>query len=78
MLFTFVLPKSKAIFAEIPGVMETGSARKIDRRYSFNDACQWFIDHAGKLGRSIRGRNYFLLKNEPKFLGLSGLNIYFS
>ena len=26
--------------------METGSARKVDRRYSFNDACQWFIDHA--------------------------------
>eukprot|EP00095_Tigriopus_kingsejongensis_P011320 maker-scaffold1444_size41037-snap-gene-0.7 protein:Tk11320 transcript:maker-scaffold1444_size41037-snap-gene-0.7-mRNA-1 annotation:"sarcalumenin isoform x2" len=33
-------------FAEIPGVLETGSARKIDRRYPFNDACQWFIDHA--------------------------------
>ena len=37
---------AKAIFAEIPGVLETGSARKVDRRYPFNDACQWFIDHA--------------------------------
>merc|ERR1712150_292183 len=35
----------KAIFAEIPGLLETGS-KKIDRRYPFNDACQWFIDHA--------------------------------
>ena len=26
--------------------METGTIRKIDRRYPFNDACQWFIDHA--------------------------------
>jgi hypothetical protein len=26
--------------------LETGSARKVDRQYSFNDACQWFIDHA--------------------------------
>jgi hypothetical protein len=25
--------------------LETGS-RKVDRRYPFNDACQWFIDHA--------------------------------
>jgi len=39
----------KAIFAEIPGVLETGSVRKIDRKYPFNDACQWFIDHAGIL-----------------------------
>jgi hypothetical protein len=31
---------------EIPGLLETGSLRKVDRRYSFNDACQWFIDHA--------------------------------
>merc|ERR1712142_1049584 len=36
----------KAAFAEIPGVLETGTIRKIDRRYPFNDACQWFIDHA--------------------------------
>merc|ERR1712107_818012 len=36
----------KATFAEIPGVLETGTIRKIDRRYPFNDACQWFIDHA--------------------------------
>ena len=35
----------KANFAEIPGLLETGS-KKIDRRYPFNDACQWFIDHA--------------------------------
>jgi len=35
----------KATFAEIPGLLETGS-KKIDRRYPFNDACQWFIDHA--------------------------------
>ena len=35
----------QAIFAEIPGLLETGS-KKIDRRYPFNDACQWFIDHA--------------------------------
>merc|ERR1712227_899458 len=34
------------LFAEIPGVLETGTIRKIDRRYPFNDACQWFIDHA--------------------------------
>ena len=26
-------------------MLETGS-RKVDRRYPFNDACQWFIDHA--------------------------------
>lgn len=26
--------------------METGTIRKVDRRYPFNDACQWFIDHA--------------------------------
>ena len=36
----------QATFAEIPGVLETGTIRKIDRRYPFNDACQWFIDHA--------------------------------
>ncbi|CAB4066198.1 Sarcalumenin [Lepeophtheirus salmonis] len=36
----------KATFAEIPGVLETGSVRKRDRQYPFNDACQWFIDHA--------------------------------
>merc|ERR1711992_267834 len=36
----------KATFAEIPGVLETGSKRKVDRLYPFNDACQWFIDHA--------------------------------
>merc|ERR1711963_880564 len=30
----------KATFAEIPGVLETGTIRKIDRRYPFNDACQ--------------------------------------
>jgi len=36
----------KATLAEIPGVLETGTIRKIDRRYPFNDACQWFIDHA--------------------------------
>jgi len=36
----------KVTFAEIPGVLETGTIRKIDRRYPFNDACQWFIDHA--------------------------------
>merc|ERR1711963_967720 len=36
----------KATFAEIPGVLETGTIRKIDRRDPFNDACQWFIDHA--------------------------------
>merc|ERR1719158_904882 len=36
----------KATFAEIPGVLETGTIRKIERRYPFNDACQWFIDHA--------------------------------
>jgi len=36
----------RATFAEIPGVLETGTIRKIDRRYPFNDACQWFIDHA--------------------------------
>ena len=36
----------QATFAEIPGVLETGTIRKIDRRYTFNDACQWFIDHA--------------------------------
>jgi len=36
----------KATFAEIPGVLETGTIRKVDRRYPFNDACQWFIDHA--------------------------------
>merc|ERR1719322_1168293 len=35
----------KATFAEIPGLLETGS-KKIDRKYPFNDACQWFIDHA--------------------------------
>ena len=35
----------QATFAEIPGLLETGS-KKIDRRYPFNDACQWFIDHA--------------------------------
>ena len=35
----------QATFAEIPGVLETGS-RKVDRQYNFNDACQWFIDHA--------------------------------
>ena len=27
-------------------MLETGTIRKIDRRYPFNDACQWFIDHA--------------------------------
>ena len=32
-------------FAEIPGVLETGSNKR-DRKYSFNDAAQWFIDHA--------------------------------
>ena len=26
-------------------MLETGSKRK-DRHYPFNDACQWFIDHA--------------------------------
>jgi len=26
--------------------LETGTKRKIDRLYPFNDACQWFIDHA--------------------------------
>ena len=36
----------KATFAEIPGVLETGSKRKVDRHYPFNEACQWFIDHA--------------------------------
>jgi len=36
----------KVTFAEIPGVLETGTIRKIERRYPFNDACQWFIDHA--------------------------------
>jgi len=36
----------KATFAEIPGVLETGTIKKVDRRYPFNDACQWFIDHA--------------------------------
>jgi len=36
----------KATFAEIPGVLETGTKRKIDRLYPFNEACQWFIDHA--------------------------------
>ncbi|TRY73635.1 hypothetical protein TCAL_03348 [Tigriopus californicus] len=35
-----------ATFAEIPGVLETGSKKRIERNYSFNDACQWFIDHA--------------------------------
>ena len=30
----------QATFAEIPGVLETGTIRKIDRRYPFNDACQ--------------------------------------
>ena len=35
----------QATFAEIPGLLETGS-KKIDRKYPFNDACQWFIDHA--------------------------------
>ena len=30
----------EATFAEIPGVLETGTIRKIDRRYPFNDACQ--------------------------------------
>ena len=35
----------QATFVEIPGVLETGS-RKVDRKYPFNDACQWFIDHA--------------------------------
>ena len=33
-------------FAEIPGVLETGSRRRVDRQFPFNDACQWFIDHA--------------------------------
>lgn len=36
----------QATFAEIPGVLETGSKKRIERKYSFNDACQWFIDHA--------------------------------
>ena len=36
----------QATFAEIPGVLETGSKRKVDRLYPFNEACQWFIDHA--------------------------------
>jgi len=36
----------KATFAEIPGVLETGTKRKVDRLYPFNEACQWFIDHA--------------------------------
>merc|ERR1719384_1273672 len=36
----------KATFAEIPGVLETGSKRKVGRRYPFNEAVQWFIDHA--------------------------------
>ena len=26
--------------------METGTKRKRDRLYNFNEACQWFIDHA--------------------------------
>ena len=36
----------QATFAEIPGVLETGSKRKVDRLYPFNEAVQWFIDHA--------------------------------
>ena len=37
----FLIGKSlQATFAEIPGVLETGTIRKIDRRYPFNDACQ--------------------------------------
>ena len=36
----------QATFAEIPGVLETGTKRKVDRLYNFNEACQWFIDHA--------------------------------
>ena len=27
-------------------MLETGSKRKVDRLYPFNEACQWFIDHA--------------------------------
>ena len=34
------LVQFQATFAEIPGVLETGTIRKIDRRYPFNDACQ--------------------------------------
>ena len=34
------LEQFQATFAEIPGVLETGTIRKIDRRYPFNDACQ--------------------------------------
>jgi hypothetical protein len=52
-LFIFSLLYFQAIFAEIPGVLETGSVRKIDRKYPFNDACQWFIDHAGKSREDI-------------------------
>ena len=36
----------KATFAEVPGILETGSKRKVDRLYPFNEAVQWFIDHA--------------------------------
>jgi len=35
----------RATFAEIPGLLETGS-KVADREYPFHDACQWFIDHA--------------------------------
>ena len=38
LLFLYAFPQ--ATFAEIPGVLETGTIRKIDRRYPFNDACQ--------------------------------------
>ena len=37
--------------------METGS-KKIDRRYPFNDACQWFIDHADII---LLGKHIFVL-----------------
>ena len=57
--------------------METGS-KKIDRRYPFNDACQWFIDHADiiLLGKHniLLGIFFFILlkniflKNIPKRL----------
>ena len=44
----------EATFAEIPGVLETGTIRKIDRRYPFNDACQVTVTKAtSRVGQNM-------------------------
>ena len=55
----------EATFAEIPGVLETGTIRKIDRRYPFNDACQ--VSHKSNHYRVGRNMSFCAYK-----LGLIG------